>query len=113
MPVWLIAPVVLAAVVAFYVIKPRQRLDDERPEWLDDSQHEYRESGMGFSNFIGRFFGGSKVKRLEREILQTFGPLDDGHAIIQRRLQTLRRLHPDESEEWYYEKILYETQRDR
>ncbi|HPF21818.1 MAG TPA: hypothetical protein PLC88_10825 [Syntrophomonas sp.] len=63
-----------------------------------------------FSSLIRTF----KIKRLKKEYKMLYGSSGtDAEQSLQRQMALLKNKHPNRSEEWYLEKIIYDLQRDR
>jgi len=55
-----------------------------------------------------------KIKRLKKEYKMLYGSSGmDAEQSLQRQMAYLRNKHPNRSEEWYLEKIIYDLERDR
>ena len=56
----------------------------------------------------------SKVNRLWMECRRQLRmPPEEADKVIERYMSRLEEKHPDRSQEWYLEKILYDLERDR
>lgn len=89
-------------------------LDRQENEWSEPPSDQADGRGGWLAGLLERLPKPRKsIKRIERDILDVFGPMDDGPGILRRTLASLRRQYPDKDEVWYYEKAYDDLRRDR
>ncbi|NLV21161.1 MAG: hypothetical protein GXY49_04140 [Syntrophomonadaceae bacterium] len=54
------------------------------------------------------------IKRLKKEYKMLYGSTDtDAEQSLQRQLNYIKSKHPNQTEEWYLKKIIYDLEKDR